>query len=198
MLVRAGFFIGAAHGIPVQVVAIAGACLLLGICAVRRPRSVAEIARTAPWYILAFAFGMYALIYGLQKQGITLLLGRGLELAAGQSLLAVVLLTGLLLTVMSCLFNNLPSVMIGTVMLTDLHLPAVELKLAYLSNVLGSDIGSLLLPMGTLASLLWFHLVRQPTGVTWADYMRFSFAVIPPSLAVSLLALYGWSGWLLR
>ncbi|MCL6548517.1 MAG: arsenic transporter [Alicyclobacillus sp.] len=198
VLVRAGFFVGAAYGVAVQVIAIAGACLLLFVCLLRRPHAVRRIVRTAPWYILVFAFGMYTLIYGLQKQGFTALLGRGLEVAAGHALLPLVLLTGLLLTVMSCLFNNLPSVMIGTVMLTDLHLPSVPLKLAYLANVLGSDIGSLLLPMGTLASLLWFHLVRRPTGITWADYMRVSFVVIPPSLAVSLLTLCAWGGWLLR
>ncbi|MCL6598232.1 MAG: arsenic transporter [Alicyclobacillus macrosporangiidus] len=180
-----------------QVVAVIGAGVLLTLYGVRRPEGVWPMVRSAPWYILVFAFGMYTLIFGLHKQGLTLLLGHWLQVVAGQSLLAMVLATGVFLTVMSCLFNNLPSVMIGTVMLTDLHLPPDTLKLAYLANVLGSDIGSLLLPMGTLASLLWFHLARKPTGVTWADYMRVSWVVIPPSLLVSLLALYGWGGGLL-
>ncbi len=36
-----------------------------------------------------------------------------------------------------------------------------------------------------------------PGPMFWADYMRVSWVVIPPSLLVSLLALYGWGGWLL-
>jgi arsenical pump membrane protein len=198
VLVRAGFFVGAAYGIPVQVIAITGALVMLGVYAFRRPKGVRQIVQTAPWYILVFAFGMYTLIYALHKQGFTLLLGHALQAIAGASPFAVVMWTGILLTVMSCLFNNLPSVMIGTVMLTDLHLPAAQLKLAYLANVLGSDIGSLLVPMGTLASLLWFHLVRRKTGITWGDYMRVSWLVIPPSLMVSLITLYTWGSWLLR
>ncbi|MCL6625869.1 MAG: arsenic transporter [Alicyclobacillus shizuokensis] len=198
VLVRVGFFVGAAYGIPVQVIAITGALVMLGVYVSRRPKGAWQLVRTAPWYVLVFAFGMYTLVYALHKQGLTLLLGHVLQGMAGSSLLAVVIWTGLLVTVMSSLFNNLPSVMIGTVMLTDLHLPAAHLKLAYLASVLGSDIGSLLVPTGTLASLMWLHLVRGKTGITWGDYMRVSLLVIPPSLMLSLLTLYSWGTWLLR
>jgi arsenical pump membrane protein len=82
-------------------------------------------------------------------------------------------------------------------MLTDMHLDGTFRKLSYLANVIGGDIGSLLLPMGTLASLLWFHIVSKRVKITWTDYMKVSFLVIPPSLIVSLVALYVWGSFTL-
>ncbi|MCL6593267.1 MAG: arsenic transporter, partial [Alicyclobacillus sp.] len=195
VLVRAGFFLGAAHGVPVQWVAMCGALVLLTLYGWRRPRGVWPLLRTAPWPILLFAFAMYTLVYAFHQQGYTHGLAVGLQHVAAAGLWPTVLATGGLLTVMSCLFNNLPSVMVGTVMLTDLHLSPEALKLAYLANVLGSDIGSLLLPLGTLASLLWFHMVRQRLHLTWWDYVRVSLRVIPLSLLAALCALVVWGSW---
>jgi arsenical pump membrane protein len=191
--VRIGFFIGAYFNIPVQIIAVSGAGILLLFLGWRQPRGVGSILRNAPWHILVFAFGMYTIVYGLHKEGFTTLVGHIVETAVGSGLLGSIFVSGILLTLMSCLMNNLPSVMIGTIMLNDLHLHTNVLKLSYLANVLGSDIGSLLLPMGTLASLLWFHIVRKELTVSWTDYMKVSFVVIPPCLCLSLLTLYLWA-----
>lgn len=198
VLTRFGFFVGVYFHVSVQYIAIAGALLLLLFMAIRKPRTVAPILKRAPWYILIFAFGMYTIVYALHDLGLTALLGRLLQLGPANNVFWYMMATGVLLTVMSCIMNNLPSVMIGTTMLTDLHLHASVLKLAYLSNILGSDIGSLLLPMGTLASLMWFHIVSTRMKVTWADYIKVSLIVIPPSLLFSLLALYVWGNLILR
>lgn len=192
IMVRIGFFVGSYYKLPVQLIAVAGAAVLLGYFATRRPREVWPILKHAPWYIIAFAFGMYTIVFGLHKVGLTTILGQLTKHASGDTLLGYVFVCGILLTFMSCIMNNLPSVMIGTIMLTDLHLHATMLKLSYLANVLGSDIGSLLLPMGTLASLLWFHIVRRKMDISWKDYMKVSFVVIPPSLLIALMALYLW------
>lgn len=197
ILVRIGFFVGALWNIPIEWIAVGGAVFLLLFYTTREPRGVWPILREAPWDIVVFAFSMYMLVFSLHNQGLTTMLGTLWHAVAGQSLFGAITTTGVFLTIMSCMMNNLPSVMIGTVMLTDLHLPSQALQLSYLANVLGSDIGSLLLPMGTLASLLWFKIVSKRLDITWMDYMKISFLVIPPSLLLSLVALWAWGSLIL-
>ena len=70
--------------------------------------------------------------------------------------------------------------MIGTITLTEMGLDPITLKTIYLANIIGSDMGSLLLPIGTLASLLWMHILRKnKIKVTWKDYLSVTLIVIP-------------------
>ena len=79
---------------------------------------------------------------------------------------------GGLVSLLSNIFNNHPALMIGTITLTEMGLDPVTLKTIYLANIIGSDIGSLLLPIGTLASLIWMHILRQnKIKVKWKDYL---------------------------
>ena len=83
--------------------------------------------------------------------------------------------------------------MIGTITLTEMGLDPITLKTIYLANIIGSDIGSLLLPIGTLASLIWMHILRQNNiKVKWKDYLSVSLIVIPAATVVSLFFLYYW------
>lgn len=197
ILARFGLFVAQALHIPIELVALTGATLLLVFYAGRNPQGATLVLRKAPWLIVVFAFGMYLIVYGLNNIGLTAELGNLLKTLSDNSLFKTIFFTGGFLTVMSCLMNNLPSVMIGTTMLTALHLHTQTLQLSYLANILGSDIGSLLLPLGTLASLMWFHMVSKQYSISWKDYMSVSFRVIPLSLIASLFALYIWGKFIL-
>ena len=73
----------------------------------------------------------------------------------------------------------------------------LSLKVAYLANVIGSDMGSLLLPMGTLATLMWMHIVRKGNVmITWWQYIKVTIIVIPPTVLFTLVLLYYWVTWL--
>jgi arsenical pump membrane protein len=83
--------------------------------------------------------------------------------------------------------------MIGTITLTEMGLDLITLKTIYLSNIMGSDIGSLLLPIGTLAFLLWMHILRQnEIEVKWRDYLKVTWIVIPITTVVTLVLLFYW------
>jgi arsenical pump membrane protein len=100
---------------------------------------------------------------------------------------------GILTTVLSNIFNNLPAVMIGTLAITEMGLNPALLQVAYLANVIGSDIGSLLTPIGTLATLIWmFILKKHNIRMTWGKYISITILIIPVALTVSLLSLYLW------
>jgi arsenical pump membrane protein len=51
----------------------------------------------------------------------------------------------------------------------------------------------LLLPIGTLASLIWMHILKQnKMKVTWKDYLSVSLIVIPLTTVVTLFLLFYW------
>jgi arsenical pump membrane protein len=197
VLIRAGLFLAEGIGIPVEALAIGGVLLLLAVRWYRTGVGVKDVFSKTPWHILLFAFSIYVIVTGLQNAGLTSFLIHFLqpflESGHGHAVAAV----GLALTVMSNLVNNLPSVMIGTLALTEMGLDGQTLQLAYLANIIGSDIGALLTPMGTLASLIWMFLLgKNKIAFTWRQYMRTTIVVIPIALLVSLCSLYGWAKWI--
>lgn len=83
--------------------------------------------------------------------------------------------------------------MIGTMALTMINADPIILKSAYLASIIGSDIGSLLLPIGTLATLLWMHILKKHhEKISWSTYMKITFVVIPPTVVFTLFVLYYW------
>jgi arsenical pump membrane protein len=136
---------------------------------------------------------MYVIIYGLHNAGLTAALVSWLEPVVSQHLLYASFAMGGLVSLLSNVFNNHPALMIGTITLTEMGLDPVTLKTIYLANIIGSDIGSLLLPIGTLASLIWMYILRQnKIKVKWKDYLSVSLIVIPLTTVVTLFLLYYW------
>jgi arsenical pump membrane protein len=193
VVVRIGFFGASLLGIAPYVVAVIGAAVLLAANAIRSGVSAGEVIRRAPWAILGFAFGMDLVVFGLRNAGITGLLAAQLGPHIEGKAWGISFLPGLLTATVSTLLNNHPGLIIGSLTLTELHgLSERMLHLSYSGVVLGSDLGALLTPVGTLASLLWFHLLRQNGHrYSWWDYIKISAVVIPASFMLALLGLYG-------
>jgi arsenical pump membrane protein len=193
ILIRAGFFVGSSIGISIEWIAITGALLLIALRSYRTGTGVTDLIKKTPWHTLLFAFSIYVVVYALHNVGMTTLMVNYLKDFLSQSDFHTIMGYGLLLTVMSNLLNNLPSVMIGTLALTEMGLDAHSLQIAYLANIIGSDIGSLITPMGTLASLIWMFILRENhIKVSWMQYIKITIIVIPIGLIISLLSLYLW------
>jgi arsenical pump membrane protein len=136
---------------------------------------------------------MYVIIYGLHNAGLTAMLVKICEPIVNQGLFYASFIMGGLVSVLSNFFNNHPALMIGTITLTEMGLDPITLKTIYLANIIGSDMGSLLLPIGTLASLIWMHILKQnKIKVTWKDYLSVSLIVIPFTTIVTLFLLFYW------
>lgn len=197
ILIRAGLFVGAGFNIPIEWVSILGAVLLVGYRWWKKKTVPTDLLRQTPWHIMLFAFSIYVVVYALHNIGLTEKLVTYLRGPMSMSTLSAGLIFGGLVTVMSNVFNNLPSVMIGTFALTSMGLDTATMQIAYLANIIGSDLGSLLTPMGTLATLIWMYLLRtNGIPMSWKDYMRVTIMVIPIATIVSLLSLYFWTEWL--
>lgn len=196
LAVRCSLFIASYFEIPISVVAIFGSLVLLAWRWIYLKIPPVDLLKKTPWYIILFAFSMYILIYGLNNIGLTNWLIQVMSPIVADNLLNTSILMGILLSVLSNIFNNHPALMVGTITLTTMSLSPIELKVAYLANIIGSDIGALLLPIGTLATLMWMHIVRRGNvKVIWWQYVKVTFIVIPPTVIFTLVILYYWITW---
>jgi len=196
-IVRICLFLASFIGIPVWLVALAGSLLLLAWRWRQLRIPPTDMFRKTPWHILVFCFGMYVIIYGLHNLGLTSMLIALFEPIVTGNLLNASLGMGGLVSVLSILFNNHPALMVGTLTLTSMNLDPLTLKVAYLASVIGSDIGSLFLPIGTLASLIWMHILKQnKERISWKAYFRITFFAVPPAVVFALVVLYYWIAWI--
>lgn len=192
-MIRCLLFLASYMSVPIELVAVLGSVVLLVWRWYHLRTNPVDILKKTPWYILIFAFSMYVIIYGLHNVGLTALLVNWFEPIVNKGLFHASFIMGGLVSVLSNFFNNHPALMIGTITLTEMGLDPITLKTIYLANIIGSDIGSLLLPIGTLASLIWMHILRQNNvRVSWKDYLRVSLVVIPITTIVTLVLLFCW------
>jgi arsenical pump membrane protein len=192
-VMRCLLFVASYINIPIEIVAVLGSVVLLIWRWYHLRTNPVDILKKTPWHILLFAFSMYVIIYGLHNVGLTELLVELCEPIVNQGLFQASFIMGGLVSVLSNLFNNHPALMIGTITLTEMGLDPITLKTIYLANIIGSDMGSLLLPIGTLASLIWMSILRRnKIKITWKDYLSVSLIVIPITTIVTLTLLYYW------
>ncbi|AHV96069.1 arsenic transporter [Paenibacillus sabinae] len=190
---RCLLFVASFFSIPIEWVAVSGSICLLVWRWYQLGTNPVDILKKIPWHILVFAFSMYVIIYGLMNAGLITLLIKVCTPIVSQGLLHASLIMGGLVSVLSNVFNNHPALMIGTITLTKMNLDPVTLKTIYLANIIGSDVGSLLFPIGTLASLIWMHILRQKKiKIKWKDYLHVTLIVIPLTTIVTLFLLYYW------
>ena len=193
VLIRGSYFILPTYGIPIEGIAITGAVILVLIRWISLKVGILDVIKKAPWHILLFAFGMYVTVYALNNTGITAFFIEILEGLMKENLIFASFITGILITILSNVMNNLPSVMLGTLMITDMGLDIQTLQVSYIAIIIGSDIGALLSPLGTLATLLWMFVLRKNgIRITWSTYFKVALLVIPVTLLVTLIAFNLW------
>ncbi|MCV9919863.1 MULTISPECIES: arsenic transporter [Pseudomonas] len=186
----AGLFILEPLGIPVSVVAGVCAAVLFAVAARGHVISTRRVLREAPWQIVVFSLGMYLVVYGLRNAGLTDALARVLDALAGHGLWAATLGTGLISAVLSSVMNNLPSVLIGALSIHASDAHGVVREAMIYANVIGCDLGPKITPIGSLATLLWLHvLARKGVRITWGYYFKVGLLLTLPVLLITLSAL---------
>jgi arsenical pump membrane protein len=195
--VRISLFVASYIHFPVPLMAVIGSILLLAWRWFYLKISPSDMLRKTPWYILVFAFSMYVIIYGLHNIGLTQMLIHFFQPIISGNLLQASIMMGILVSILSNLFNNHPALMVGTLTLTNMGLDPLTLKISYLASVIGSDIGSLLLPIGTLATLMWMHIIKKGNvKISWSQYLKVTSVVIPITTIFTLVILSYWVSWL--
>jgi arsenical pump membrane protein len=189
-LLLAGFFGLEPLGVPVSATAAAGALLLLAVAAHGHIISTRKVLREAPWQIVVFSLGMYLVVYGLRNQGLTAHIASLLDYFAQGGIWGAALGTGVLTALLSSVMNNMPTVLVGALSIDASQASGGVREAMIYANVIGSDLGPKITPIGSLATLLWLHvLARKGMKISWGYYFKVGMVLTAPVLLVTLAAL---------
>ena len=190
VLLLVGFFGLEPLGVPVSAVAALGAAILLAVAARGRAVDVRKVLVGAPWQVVTFSLGMYLVVYGLRNAGLTDHLATLLKSFAEGGVWGAAYGTGVLAALLSSVMNNMPTVLVGALSVKAATAQGAVHDAMVYANVIGCDLGPKITPIGSLATLLWFHVLKSK-GVTigWGYYFRTGVVLTVPVLVVALGAL---------
>jgi arsenical pump membrane protein len=189
-LLLVGLFALEPLGIPVSAIAAVCAALLFAVAARGHVISTRRVLREAPWQVVIFSLGMYLVVYGLKNAGLTTYMTMVLNRMAEFGIWGAALGTGLLTALLSSGMNNMPTVLVGALSIQASDATGVVREAMIYANVIGSDLGPKITPIGSLATLLWLHVLeRKGIRITWGYYFKVGVVLTLPILLITLSAL---------
>lgn len=184
-LLLVAYFIGDAYHLPISLFALGGGLLFLALASYMKAAHAGLTIKNAPWQVVWFSIGLYIVVYGLKNAGLTDYLASVLKDLATQGDMVAIVATGFISAILSAVMNNMPTVMIMDIALVDIPNQA----LAY-ANIIGCNLGPKMTPFGSLATLLWLHVLAQKgVKIGFWEYSKFGLLVTPPILLVVLISL---------
>lgn len=185
-----GFFCEGWTGIPTAFVAAAGAVILLIAYYALESEKSAPVIREVGWDAVIFMIGIFVVAHGLRTAGLTDAIGGLLYAASEVGAQAGTVATSLVAAVSSAVMNNHPTTGMMALAIGDLPLEPTSAKLLAMSALIGGDLGPKMLPIGSLAALLWIRILRtRGVEISYLQYVKLGVPVTFAAVACSLLAL---------
>ncbi|MGJ0341232.1 arsenic transporter [Aliarcobacter cryaerophilus] len=179
------YFLGDAYDLPISIFALGGATIFLIIATISKSVEPVKIIKEAPWQVVWFSIGLYIVVYGLKNAGLTDYLAIILKDLSLRGETIAVLGTGFIAAFLSAIMNNMPTIMIMDIALNDIQNQAM-----IYANIVGCNLGPKMTPFGSLATLLWLHvLAKKGVKISFAQYSKFGLIITPPVLFIVLLSL---------
>lgn len=150
------YFLGDAYDLPISIFALGGATIFLIIATISKSVEPLKIIKEAPWQVVWFSIGLYIVVYGLKNAGLTDYLAIILKDLSLRGETIAVLGTGFIAAFLSAIMNNMPTIMIMDIALNDIQNQAM-----IYANIVGCNLGPKMTPFGSLATLLWLHVLAK-------------------------------------
>lgn len=192
-ILLAGFLAGEVLHIPVSFILCGVAAIFLWLAQRSSVVDTKRVVKGAPWNIVFFSIGMYVVVYGLKNVGMTGMLANLFELAIQQGFVVATMTMGFVAAILSAVMNNLPTVMIGALAISETSASGMMKEGLIYANIIGTNLGPKMTPIGSLATLLWLHILAQKgIKISWGQYFKIGVILTIPTLFATLIALIIW------